>query len=157
MADREMVQGKIKIVLKYILALTIPPALCAFMIPLFAALLYGTGLLERCPAKYVLFVSDAVDAIVVGTSGFIMSLLISWLARKREIMTTLFGVLIVIVVYVVVYIDLSNSIWSSYKFPEGFWRYALPREAVNGIFLLGFAMSGAWDIRRRRRLRAQKE
>lgn len=148
----------IKVALKYILALSIPPALCAFiMIPLFSAILYATGLLEICPARFVPFVSDAVDAIAVGASGFIMSLLISFVARKREVMTTLFGVLIVMVVYVVAYVDVSKSFSNSYKIPEGFWMYELPRLAVNAIFLLGFAMGGAWVIGRKRRLRAQKQ
>lgn len=156
MADKEMVKGKIKIVFRYVLALTIPAVLCAYiMIPSFTALLLATGLLEICPDKFVPLVSDAVEAVAVGISGFIMSLLISWLARDREIMTTLAGALMVIAFYAVFDVVYFESMSRSHDIPEGFWRYMLPRLIVNAIVLLGCALIGAWLIGRRRRLREE--
>ena len=155
MADRRMGKIKIKTVLKYIVALSIPPALCTLMIPLFAALLCAPNLLEIYPEKYLLFILNAIDAIAVGLSGFIMSLLISYLAKNREIMMTLFGVLIVVVRYAVVFADLFSSM-NSYKL-EVSWRSMLPCGTVNVIVLLGCALIGAWAIRRKRRLRAHEQ
>jgi MFS family permease len=144
-------------VLKYIIALTIPPVLCAFIIiPLFSALLIAAGLLIACPPKYTILLSYVLEAMAWGVSGFIMSLLISSLSRNREIMMTLFGVLIAAIVFAVAYVYFGSFIDSN-KIPEGFWMYSLRHNAVNGIFLLCFALLGAWLIvRKRRRLRAPK-
>ncbi len=143
--------------LKYIIALAIPPVLCAYiMIPLFSVLLITTGLLDICPPKYVILTSYVLPAIACGASGFIMSLLISSLSRNREIMMTLFGVLIVAIIYIITFVDLISSTDFFNSIPEGSWKYLLIPMALNGIFLLGFALIGAWLIVRKRRLRVQK-
>ena len=152
-----MSTARIKIVLKYIIALAIPPVLCALMIPLFLALLFAPGLLDVCPPKYVILTSYVLSAIACGASGFIMSLLISSLSRNREIMMTLFGVLIVAIIYIITCVDLLGSMDFNIIAAEVFWKHMLMRMALHGIFLLGFALLGAWLIvRKRRRLRVQK-
>jgi len=157
MRNTKMSNARIKIVLKYIIALAIPPVLCAFiMIPLFTVLLIATGLLNVCPPKYVILLSYVLDAIAVSASGFIMSLLISSLSRNREIMMTLFGVLIVAIIYIITFVDLISSTDFFNNIPEGSWKYLLIPMALHAIFLLGFALLGAWLIVRKRRLRVQK-
>ncbi len=153
-----MSTARIKTVLKYIIALAIPPVLCAYiMIPLFLVLLITTGLLDICPPKYVILASYVLCAIACGASGFIMSLLISSLSRNREIMMTLFGVLIVAIIYIITFVDLFSSTDFSNNIPEGSWKYLLIPMALSGILLLGFALTGAWLIVRKRRLRVPKD
>ncbi len=153
-----MSNARIKIVLKYILALVIPPVFCAYiMIPLFTALLFRIGLLDIFYPKYVPLVFTLGGVIACAISGFIMSLLISSLSRNREITMTLFGVLIVAIIYIITYVDLFGSMDSNIITAEVFGKYLLRQMALHGIFLLGFALLGAWLIVRKRRLRVQNE
>jgi hypothetical protein len=71
-------------------------------------------------------------------------------------MMTLFGVLIVAIIYIITFVDLISSTDFFNSIPEGSWKYLLIPMALNGIFLLGFALIGAWLIVRKRRLRVQK-
>ena len=153
-----MSNARIKIVLKYILALVFPPALCVLMIPLFTALLFRIGLLDIFYPKYVPLVFTLGGVIACAISGFIMSLLISSLSRNREIMMTLFGVLIVAIIYIIIGVDFFGSMDFNIIAAEVFWKHLLMQMALRGIFLLGFALLGAWLIvRKRRHLKVPKE
>lgn len=146
---------KIKIVFKYILILVVLPYLCTLMIPLFTALLLLTGLHEISQSAYVLLVLlHIVDAIACAASGFITALLISALAKNKEIIMTLLGVLIVAIIYLGYIINLYMIMYSN-DMLGGPWKYTLLQIGINGISLLASALIGAWLVVKKRRVKTQ--
>ena len=142
---------KIKIMFKYILILVVLPYLCTLMIPLFTALLLLTGLSKINQPVYVLLVLlHIVDAIACAASGFIIALLISALAKNKEIIMTLLGVLIVALIYLGCYFNLHMSMYSNGML-EGPWKYTLLDIGINGTSLFTSAFIGAWLVVKKKR------
>jgi len=141
--------------IKRIFSLIIVPVLCVYiLIPLLSALLLGGTFLV--PKEYVLLAFSILGAMAFAVSGLLMSLIVSYFSINKEIKTTLFGVLIVVTILTV------NSVYYFSIFPA-------PPEVnrtrcllgitldlvVDVVFLLGFAIMGAWLIARKRLSKTQ--
>jgi membrane protein implicated in regulation of membrane protease activity len=95
-------------------------------------------------------------AIACAASGFIMALLISALAKNKEIIMTLLGVLIVAIIYLGYNFNLYMIMY--YKsMSEVFWKYTLIQIGINGISLFTSALIGAWLVAKKRRARTQTD
>jgi len=135
---------------KLAFSLIVGVVLCIYMIPFFLALFLLS--LSLIPPKYIMFASSALGAAAVGPSGLIMAMIISSLSKNREIIATLFGCLMVVIFYAIYYVYLIP-----YNIITKIWTYTLIDMVVFAVSLFGFAVSGAWLIARKRRLRIQKE
>ena len=148
---------KIKIVFKYILILVVLPCLCTLMIPLFTALLPLTGLHKISQFAYLLLVLlYKFDVIACAASGFIIALLISALAKNKEIIMTLLGVLIVAIIYLGYNFYLHMSMYSN-GMPEGLWKFTLLQMGISGISLLASALIGAWLVVKKKKKKTQTD
>ena len=147
----------IKLVFKYILILVVLPYLCALMIPLFLALLLPTGLFEINLSAYVLRVLlHIIDAIAFAVPSFIMALLISALAKNKEILMAMLGALIVAIIFLVYAIPISMVMYYSGTL-GGSWKYTLLHIGVNGTSLFTSALIGAWLVVKKRRAKTQTD
>ena len=142
-----MLKIKTKIRAKRIFSLIVGSVLCVYiLIPLFSALFLGC--LPLVPIEYVLLASSILVAMAVAASGFLMSLIISYFSINREIRTTLYGVLIatiLLVVYAFVYCPVPPQINRTHLLLK-----ITLEIAVDVVFLLGFAIMGAWLVARKR-------
>ena len=149
-----MLKIKTKVRAKRIFSLIAGPVLCVYiLIPLFSALFLRC--LPLVPKEYVLLAFSILGAMAFAASGFLMSLIISYFSINREIRTTLYGVLIAVillVVYAFVYCPVPPQINRTH------WLLKITLDiAVGVVFLFALAIMGAWLIARRRRLKVQKE
>lgn len=148
---------KIKIVFKYILILVVLPYLCALMIPLLAALLLLAGLHETIQSAYmVIALMKTISVIACAASGFIMALLISLLAKNKEIIMSMVGALIVAIIYLCTYFSLYMTM-NSNDILEGTWKYLLLEIGIDGITLFISALIGAWLVVKKRRAKTQTD
>lgn len=90
-----------------------------------------------------------VEAVAFGVSGFLMALIISYFSVSREISTTLCGSSLVATFYTV------QKVMIIFYFPQLHYWWIL-KIILEVVFLLGFAILGAWLVARRRYLRLQK-
>jgi Na+-driven multidrug efflux pump len=153
--NHEKAKRYIKIVFKYFLILAVLPYLCALMIPLFLLLLLPllTDLYKTTQSAYTLFaLSQTFDAIAIAVPSFIMALLISALAKNKEILMAMLGALIVAIIFLVYTIPIYVIMDI-----EGSWKYALLHIGVNGTSLFISALIGAWLVVKKRRAKTQTD
>lgn len=124
------------------------------LVPLFTAILLRLlFLLPKEKFASIFFADSTLQAIAFGASGFVMGLFISYGSINKETRSTVLGSLIIATFYII-QIGFTQFILGGSASDKA---YGLFEMAVYTIFLLAFAILGAWLVARRRCLKVQKE
>jgi hypothetical protein len=147
-----------KAVLLKVLGVICGVIFCIYSIPFFMALFPSVSLVVPIPhiaGKLLLLLfylqSVILTSLAYGVSGFLMSLIVVFISRSREIKTVVFAAVIVAILSVVVKTEFISS-----SQPLFFKIYLLSDMILNVIFLFGFAVLGAWLLIRKNRLKMQE-
>jgi len=155
-----MTKSQIKILLVNIFSVVCGCTICIWiLVPFFSALflaalfLIPLGAIGKSNILLIeLLATSMLCAAAFCASGFLMALLISYFSRNREIIATLFSVLIVGIFYViqefVTVVPGQSQVYKAYRLLEA---------TIEVIFLFTSAIFISWLIARRRRLKVQKE
>jgi len=150
-----MLNIKPKVRTKRIFSLIVVPVLCVYiLIPLLSALF--SSFLPLVRKEHVSSAFTIIGFMVFAISGFLMSLLISYFSINKEIRTTLYGVLIVVIfqgLYLFLYYPIPPK---SFQINRADLLINITLStALNLIFFTGFAILGTWMVTKlRTRLRA---
>jgi hypothetical protein len=90
-------------------------------------------------------------SLAYGVSGFLMSLIVIFISRSRQMKVVVFAAVTVAVFFVVL-----ESIVFLYSQSQFFKVYLLSETILDVIFLLGFSILGAWLLTKRNRLKMQE-
>ena len=127
---------------------SIPFFLAFFLSVSLAVLIDGMG--RTLP---VVLLSQSISEIAAyGVSGFLMSLIVIFISRSRQMKVVVFAAVTVAVCFVV----LDESIIFLYSLPLFYKVYLLSKAILDVIFLLGFSIFGAWLLTKRNRLKMQE-
>jgi len=130
---------------------------CIYSIPFFTALFLSVSLVVEIGGTIgklpiILLFSSISEGAACGASGFLMSLIVVFISRSREIKTAVFAAVIVAFLLIIgkfMFMDFLQQ-------PPFFKVYWLLDIILSVVFLLGFAILGAWLLNRRHRLKIQK-